>query len=235
MTGIYSMAIDVIAVFIVLFSVYRAYKLGFLRSMVLLIGYVLSIFAAFYFSNLITNLLYDNVIRAQVIKSVDETILGMAEISNIATTVPAILAMLPNFLSRAISTSLGGNEAIIAMLEEKTSGIIDNISIVVSDFIVKPIVYALLQTLLCLIIFIICVIIVKTIAKIFKGFYVIPILGTVNSLLGGVLGIIQSGVFLLLLGLVSSAVIAIIGNSCSWFNNDILNSTYIFKYFYLRF
>lgn len=228
---LYSLLIDVVAVFVGLFIVFRAYKMGFLRSVVLLIGYVASIIAALYLSNIIASYLYDNFIRVAIIENINQTMTAVTE-GTITAAVPLILEMLPAFLSGTVLSSLGGQENVIKILEEQTGGIVENLGIAVADFVVQPIVYSLLQAVICLLIFIFCVIIVKIIAKIFKGFYAIPILGTLNCILGGILGIVQAGVYLLLFGLLADAVVALTSNSLSWFNDGILNSTIVFKYFY---
>ena len=86
--------------------------------------------------------------------------------------------------------------------------------------------------LFCLLIFVICVIIVKMIASLFKRFYKIPILGPVNSFLGGAVGVLKAAVLLYILAVAASFAVSVTANQLSWFNTDIISHSHIFSGFY---
>lgn len=70
------------------------------------------------------------------------------------------------------------------------------------------------------------------VASLFKGFYAIPILGPVNAVLGGIVGIFKAGIILYVLAIVGSMVISLSGDKLSWFNSGIVENSHIFKWFY---
>lgn len=82
------------------------------------------------------------------------------------------------------------------------------------------------------IIFIIVVILLSLAAKAFKGINKVPVLGTVNKLLGGVLGLAVGLIICLVLVSITAAVISVSGNQLSWMNISIIDRTYLFSIFY---
>ena len=117
-------------------------------------------------------------------------------------------------------------------LEETTGGILGNLGNAIETVVVKPIVVFLLQTVLCLLIFAVCAIIVKAIAAMFRKFYELPILGPINSILGGVIGIFEAAIVLFVLALAVSVVIALTSNELKWLNTNVIESTNLFRVFY---
>ncbi|WMJ23300.1 CvpA family protein [Paludicola sp. MB14-C6] len=227
-----SIIMDIIIIAVVLFIVMSAYRKGFLRSAILTVGYFVSIFVAIYLSKIIGNFLYDTFIRQQIITSVNKALSGNIENIDIAAAIPIFLAKLPVFLTNSIYAYFGGKDAIISNLGNATSNATNNISIIISDQVVEPIVLLLLNAILSILLFLICIFIVKRIAKLFQGFYAIPVIGPINSFFGGVLGVIQAIIVVVIIAILSKFVISLTGNTLPYFNTKIIDSTYIFKIFY---
>lgn len=82
------------------------------------------------------------------------------------------------------------------------------------------------------IIFIIVIMLLSLAARAFKGINKVPILGTVNKILGGVLGMAVGLIICLVLVSITAAVISVSGNKLSWMNISIIDKTYLFSYIY---
>ncbi len=82
------------------------------------------------------------------------------------------------------------------------------------------------------IIFIIVIMLLSLAARAFKGINKVPILGTVNKILGGVLGLAVGLIICLVLVSITAAVISVSGNKLSWMNISIIDKTYLFSYIY---
>ena len=90
----------------------------------------------------------------------------------------------------------------------------------------------ILRLVIGVIIFIIVVILLSLAAKAFKGINKVPVIGMVNKLLGGILGLGVGLMICLVLVSVVAAVISVTGNQLQWMNISIIDKTYLFTYFY---
>lgn len=223
---------DIIAVIIGMVIIYRAFQTGFLRSVVLAAGYLCSIVASVFLSKMITVFLYTNFIRGWVIDYLEKLFSEISASLSIEEIVSQAVLKLPDFLKGAALAFFQGEENLSSAIIENMDNMTDTIPIIIADNIAAPIINLLLQSVLCIILFIICVWIVKTIAKIFKKFYAIPVLGPINCFLGGVLGILQAGIVLYLVGVALFAIFTVGWGTELFFNDATVRQSYLFKYFY---
>ena len=230
---IQSLIIDIITVLIGVFIIIDAYRKGFLRYVVLVVGCVLSFFVALYLSKIVSVHLFDAFFRENIIEYVNSTISQSVGDISIGTIVPAVFFKLPQGVQNLLYSQFGDVSQLVQLLESKTNGAVGDLGLIIADDIISPVFVGLIEVLSCFILFIIFVIIVKGIAKIFRNFYAIPIIGPVNSFLGGLLGIVQTVMIYYLIGLSISVIISFTANEMSWINQEVINSTYIIKYFVL--
>lgn len=224
--------IDILLLCIIILIVISAYRKGFLRSAILTIGYFVSILASILFSRILSNYIYQSIIRQKIITSVNATLSENINNIDITKVFSEFLSKLPSFLSNSMYSYFGGKDAVINQVQGITGNTTQNISVVIADQIIQPIVTLLLNALLCLALFFVCYFIVKQVAKLFKGFYAIPIIGPINSFLGGVLGVLQAFIVVIIITIVLRFIITLSGDTLSWLNSSIIDSTFLFKYFY---
>lgn len=229
---IYSLLIDIIVIAIFAVIVVSAYRKGFLRGVISVIGYIAAIFLAIVISEYMAKFIFDAFIRDNIIESINTQFASGIDQTNISLVVTGILASIPKFFANSITTHFGGEQGIIDSIENAFGGNIDNVSTVITDEVLSPIITALVQTIVCVILFFIFITIVRLISGMFQGFYAIPIIGPINSLLGGVLGIIQAIIILLIISSVCHMAISLSANGLEYFNTDIIEKTFIFKLIY---
>lgn len=227
----YSLIIDIITVIVGLLIVYSGYRKGFIRSIILVVGYILSVFIAIYLSKIISQYLFDSFIRTYVVDAINSAIEVNTGDFSAAAIIPIILAQLPKFIANPILSGFGGEAELYKLIDDKSNGVLENLGAVISDNVVQPIMISLLEIISCLIIFLICTIIVQIIARMFKGLYSIPIVGSLNAVLGGLLGIIQVIILYYIAALVISTIISLTANNLPYLNSEVLRSTYILKLF----
>lgn len=228
----YPILLDLIMILLGIMIVVSSYRKGFLRSVVLLAGYIASVFIAAWIGGWLSGWIYDTFIRDAVISSIDKTAAMAAEGMPFATVLTEVFDKLPSFIVNPLLAGFGGEDKLIADLEASTGGVLEQLGTTIADTVVAPIVTLVLQMFCCLLIFILCVIIVKMVASLLKGFYAIPILGPVNAVLGGVVGLLKAGIILYVLAIAGAMIISLSGNQLSWFNSDIVQDSHIFKWFY---
>lgn len=228
----YSVLLDVIILLIAVVIIISSYRKGFVRSIIMLAGYIASIFAAIWLSKVLSAYIFDNYMHDAIIKNIEQTISQSAKGSSFAAVLTSIFDKLPSVIVAPLLASFGGEEKIIAKLQESTGGAVSKLSSTVSDTVVAPIVTVLLQMFFCLLIFTVCVIIVKMISSLFKGFYSIPVLGPINSILGAGIGVLKAGIVIYVLAIAAYIVISLTGNHLPWLNTNIINKSILFKEFY---
>lgn len=229
---LFSLVLDIVLLVTALLLIRRAYRNGFLRSVVLFVGLLAAIFLSIGLSRWLANVLYEQCFRSAVIEQVNEVVQSTAGEVSIADLFEDLMGALPGFFRNPVLSVFGGQEQISAQLQEQTGGVLDSLGRVVADTIVGPIAISLLQVICCLLIFLICVIIVRLAASLFKGLYAVPILGTVNSVLGAVVGVFQAAIGIYILALLAYIVVSMTGNTLSWLNREIIDNTYLFRWFY---
>lgn len=227
--NIFSIAADVILAAIGIGIVVRSYRVGFMRTAVLAIGYVAAVLVAIWAGRLLAPIAYDMFLRDMVQTSVDQAVAGSVEGLSFELIMANVFDALPAFLINPVLASFGGEEAIIQGVRDTTDGVVEQIGSTVADSIVAPVATEILRIIICLLIFVICVIIVRGVASLFGKLYAIPIVGTINSVLGAVLGLVKAAVVLALLAAAVMLIISITGNRLSWLNTEIVNSTFLLK------
>ena len=96
---------------------------------------------------------------------------------------------------------------------------------------IYPVLYILLQGLLFLLLFAACMVLVHCLAKVLRGVERLPVIGTVNGLLGGVMGALEALVVLFVAAVAVRLLLDATGGF-SWLNASIIDETYLFRHFY---
>jgi len=227
-----SVVLDFIAVAVFTALVVKGYKKGFLKTIVLAAGTLASLLVAFWLSRWLADLIFANMIRGSVLQNISDTLSGLSNSTSAAGAVPAVIAALPAFILNPMLVQYGSKATMIAEIQKNVGDTLSGLGETITDTVVSPVVTMLLQMVLCLLIFIICVIIIKIIAKALGAVRRIPLVGTLNAVLGAVVGAVQGLIVLFLLGLVGNVLISLSGNALSWFNTEIIEKSFVYQFFY---
>lgn len=227
-----SVVLDFIAVAVFTALVVKGYKKGFLKTIVLATGTLASLLVAFWLSRWLADLIFANMIRGSVLQNISDTLSGLSNSTSAAGAVPAVIAALPAFILNPMLVQYGSKETMIVEIQKNVGDTLSDLGETITDTVVSPVVTMLLQMVLCLLIFIICVIIIKIIAKALGAVRRIPLVGTLNAVLGAVVGAVQGLIVLFLLGLVGNVLISLSGNALGWFNTEIIGKSFVYQFFY---
>ena len=102
----------------------------------------------------------------------------------------------------------------------------------VVDGIIKPCFTVAVQTIVFSVIFFAVVIILNLIAKALKFVNKIPLIGGLNSVCGGVVGLLQGVLTVCVICLLVRVIVVLSGGNIIFFNNAVIDSTYVFDFFY---
>lgn len=229
---VFSIILDLIALAVFVSWVISGYKKGFLKTIVLAVGTFVALLAAFWLSGWLADLIFANFIRGPVLQNITDTLSGLSDTTSVSAAIPIVVAALPSFILNPMLAQYGSQEAMISEIQKNAGETLSSVGITITDTVVAPVVTMLLQLVLCLLIFIVCVIIIKIIAKAMGAVRKIPLVGTVNAVLGAVVGALQGILVLLLLGLVGNIIISLSGNALGWFNTEIIGKSFIYQFFF---
>lgn len=222
---------DLFTVLLILVYIFKSYNLGFVKTLIYFAGNIISLIISYYFGKILALGAYTMFIASQI----EEIAISVA--TKISTqTAPAmiletLLEQLPESLEETALSYLGGRENAIDFIAQQTSQTYAPINELVTT-VLKSLAIFLLQAMFCLILFFICTIAVNIIAKIVGKVFTLPIVGPLNSILGGVLGLLQALIILFIAGFVINAGVMYFANDASSINDGLMQSTHLFKYFY---
>lgn len=226
MTFSISILLDVILVVLLCYCAYAGYKGGFLKTIVKFVGYISAVLIAFIGSRLLSTFLCE--MSRDFLLNFSIKHLGDVQNGTPAQAVEKMYASMPKFITNAARFFFGSSEDITQKLAEGSQSAAEGIT----DLILMPIVEILLQTILFLIILGICMFLVRRIVKASSIIRRIPLLGSVNALFGGVLGLAQGALIIIILVGILNFAVAVTGWDQTWFTPEMIEKTYLFRYVY---
>lgn len=224
----YSSAIDIIIVIVTIAVIYSSAKQGFLKTLVFTIGLIISAFIAIALSKFVSQWIYDSFIKANIIKSISDAIISAAPNISANSLTTVLFAAIPAFLSSNLSVSKSIEQLVSGSSNLAPEKIVES----VETTIISPIIISLISIICFIVILLICIFIAKRIAKVTTCVNRIPVIGFFNSLFGGILGFVKAGVMVFLLVFSINILITVTSNSLDFINNNVIESTYIFKWIY---
>jgi hypothetical protein len=142
-------------------------------------------------------------------------------------------ASVGNFIPQVSgSFSSGVNEAVTQVLVTIIESGKSSISTGLVDNLIEPIIMIPLRTLIFFIIFVIICLVTSFFAKKLAIINRIPLVGPVNSFLGGVAGLVKSAVIILLICISLNILITITGNNIIFINTMTIEQSFIFSHIY---
>ena len=227
-----SLFLDLAVVIIIITFILSARRRGFVSSVIKLAGTLLSFAAALYYSGPLAGWMYDKFFEKKILDAVSKNIesYSIESLESFSAGLESVFEALPNFIGQALRLQ---SESTIkdwyeAFLHSDTMSI--HLSLV--NTIISPLVTGLLKAILFCVIFGLLMFFVNKLSHLLRAIKVIPIVGGINSLLGGILGLLHGILVVFVLAAAVWVVVSISGDSLSFITNQIINDSYLFKYFY---
>lgn len=116
---------------------------------------------------------------------------------------------------------------VLAMIDTKSS-----VKTALMDGIISPACIIIIRSIVVILLFIVFVAILGLTARVAGFISKIPVIGKINSLLGGVAGLCEAAVMIVMLCLVTRLISSMFGGDVILFNDTAINSTFLFKRIY---
>ncbi len=185
--------LDLLIVFLFALFILIGVKRGFIKTLVGFIGSFGALIAASLLARPVAGGVFDLFFRAPLHTTV-ETALVKAGAGQATESVAALLKELPGFLSAYIK----GNDLQGQLEGALNSGMASAANTVVE--LISPLFISFLSLIAFFVLYLIVRLAVQLFSKVIEGIFKAPVLGSVNSVLGGILGAAQAFLFCLLAG-----------------------------------
>lgn len=192
-----SILLDVITVAVVILFAMIGMRRGFIKSVVRLLGFAVSVVASALVSSPVAQWIYNEMLYEQLEAIVAQKVQeGVAAASaTLADQINAVLATLPQGVQNLL-TVYGVDASGMAGAAQTNETLVPTIM----DQIISPLCVAALQLIVFLVLFLVLFLVIRLLGKVIdKIFASLPVIKQINGLLGGVLGFAEGVLVLFVL------------------------------------
>lgn len=227
LTDFYPYIFDIALLVIVIICVIYGCIKGFLSMFVSLVGRIAAVILALILSSFLAKYTYTTFVQPQVTETVSAKVEEVLE-KDKNTALEEIIKKATDGMPEFVQNSALSCTDLIKVDNDKKTEIADTIE----ESVISPIVSSALQIVIFIILLTIFLIIVKFLSKSFGEINDWPIVGKLNQFLGGVLGIVNAAIIVIIAVFVIKGVVLLSGNDSKIFNNETIENSKVFSYIY---
>lgn len=211
---------DLILLAILLLVAMRYAGKGFAAALVQFAGNLASLLGASIFSQNIAPVLFTNFFENNFTTSIEKTLADGGQVQ-LDQLVEKYAGFLPDEIQQSITQSAGG----------VLTGNAPELAEQVVNQVIAPLLTPIIAIVVFFVAFALCKVIVGFVVAVLTNFNRIPILGSVNKLLGFAMGLLAGVVDLYLILCAVWAIIVVTGGSIPWLNQQVLGESIGFSLF----
>lgn len=211
---------DLILLAILLLVAMRYASKGFAAALVQFAGNLASLLGASIFSQNIAPVLFTNFFENNFTTSIEKTLADGGQLQ-LDQLVEKYAGFLPDEIQQSITQSAGG----------VLTGSAPELAEQVVNQVIAPLLTPIIAIVVFFVAFALCKVIVGFVVAVLTNFNRIPILGSVNKLLGFAMGLLAGVVDLYLILCAVWAIIVVTGGSIPWLNQQVLGESIGFSLF----
>lgn len=193
-----SLILDIILIAIFVVFVLVAAKKGFVKTLLELVAVIAALVLSYQLSPVVAQGAYDSIVKESMITAIEEQIDENFDTATAAKKAEVTLDALPDFMvSLASSAGVEIDEIKSKISSEKFSS--ENLATELVEKVAEPIVVGALTIVFFMILAIVLLFVLKFVAHLISKLFDIPLIGTANKVLGGLLGACKGVVVLVFL------------------------------------
>lgn len=288
----FALFFDIILIAVLVLFIYNGAKKGFVKTVLVIIGYFVALLGGLVVSNILSPGIYDAFVRNKAEKVVEENIdniniksqikasikeqnIGIditdeeisviidkggdfaknfseyakskgSQLSDSALESKFNNVFTKNTVLKSIKDKISENlySEVEKYLNNSKTSISDVITALnnpskeegakeLTELVVKPFAIKVIKIIIFIITFILLMFVVKFLSSVItKTFKLVPLVGPLNTFLGGLLGFIQGAIIVFITALIIKVLISLTNNEIMLFNTPTIEETYIFKCIY---
>ena len=215
---------DLGALVLVLLCVGTAARHGFVRTVISFFSYVIAAVAANMLSRPAAAWLYENAVsgfvKGVLTGSLRETLAKNGGAREFAAGAPVWLRGSLEALPESALSSIDFTQSAARAVD------------VFVDSALRDTLLWILSGLCFLFLFSVLAFLVRQFAKLFTGVQSIPLIGTVNTVLGGCLGAIQAVILLIVIAVAARLLVVLTDGGFSWLSPAVFDQSFFMRFFY---
>lgn len=215
---------DIIAVLLIVTTIIISAKKGFLSGLFSFAGWLISAFVAKTFCTVSADFVYNALLKNKIYTTVLSAIEQHS--ADLSTSYNEFIESLPETIQKLLESA--DIDALGSILSDSGSSL-ETIAARVSEEVVGPVVLTLLTAIAFILIFVVTLFVVKLFARLFKGVKKIPLIGPINTFLGGVTGAIEAVIIIYILKIVIEFVTTALGGNLFGLTLDDFSNSYVFQ------
>lgn len=225
MTFFGGLLLDGITVAILIMSIYRGGRQGLVQSIIRLVGSLAALIAAVLLSKWLSVWLYESALQGGVYSYLSDKI---PEETFSTATLASFIENIPSSLLNLLQTTLGID--LTSSLNSAFQNGRPALLLFLTNEVIGPVVLFLTTAILFLLLLILLGFLVRYLARLFRFVNDIPLLGPINCILGGVVGLIRGFLVLFVLAVFVDFLCSITNNSWEVLNQSIIQRTFLYQY-----
>jgi hypothetical protein len=222
--------LDLITLIILAVSALICYRRGFAASVVRLVGWLLAFAAASALSRPVAQWAYGRFFAQRILASVETQVRAFVSPEELVNNLEALIAQLPagvGAILRIDGQTVG--DWMLSLVEQVP---FSELSAAITDRTVAPIIIAMLGMLVFFGLFMLLGALVRFVASALRLVNRLPVVGRLNALLGAGVGLVQGGLFVLVLAMGLRLGVLATQDGLHFITHDQISTTYLFHYFY---
>ena len=224
------LAVDLAIIAILILFIWRSAVRGFVRTLIETVGGIIIICTAFSLSNSLAGYVYDNYMRSDIVNSIADTAKTTGLKS--AEAVDEIWDSLPSVVRGAAAVGGFDKQSLSNVVGDTVNAGAEQVEQLVADNIVRPIVTGALSFIISLVLITVLMFLLHKIARWINSMFKLPLINSVNSALGGVLGAVKGALVVFALIVLISLLMRVFGNKFIFFTPEFIDKTHLFKLLY---
>lgn len=221
--------LDLIVIAIVAFVIWRSAKHGFVRTIIELIGYVLAFYIAVTFSGPLAESAYTHFVEPSIQKQVEQVVTDTIG-QSAADASSQIWENLPESVVNGAAKFGITQGGLTESLQSNMQGGSPKIAEAITDYVAKPVVVSALKALFTILLFLICLMLIRLLARVVNKAFELPLIGKVNHALGGILGIFK-GVLIAAVFCIAVSTLVMLTKEGFWiFTPAAIADSHLFRY-----
>ncbi|MCI9576897.1 MAG: CvpA family protein [Clostridiales bacterium] len=218
--------IDILLAALLLSFFFAGLRTGLVRSLIGFLGSIAALIAAICLGNLIANWMYTGLFRSSLVDTIRSAISGQGA-ATVEQQAQSVLSALPSFLSNALQNMGVTSQQLGASITDSSDAAAQS----AADF-VSPVIVHLTALGLTILLFIGFRIGIYFLARLIDGVFRLPVLNTINRILGGAFGLLKGGVVAFLLATVVLVAAPLLSMETAGSVHKTIEASYLCRWFY---
>ena len=224
--------LDLILAVVIISYIFICARHGFIRNAIEVVGFAFAIYLSFALSGIIADTVYRNTIEQRIVKKVTASVNDSSK-NTVNETVHSVFEYVPKMVKDS-AENIGLNEKSVSDNITKKLGntaSVEQMAASATKSIAEPVLVPIIKSIAGLILFAVCMFLVRALAKVVDRAAKLPVIDRVNSFLGGILGLIKGMIIACAICIIISTIVAFTENGFLIFTKENIDRSYLFGLF----